>query len=136
MDQPGGVNRGERAAEIDADERRLARAEGPVRGELLLERRAAQQLHPQADALVVHRDAVHADDVRVADAREQAAFVRDPRRVDVLARGAGAQQLQRDVALEIRVPRAVDVAERAAAEPLDQLEMRPAADGGRRGRPP
>ena len=44
----------------------------------LLERLAAHQLHPQADAVVVLLGAVDLHDVRVADARQPARLFENP----------------------------------------------------------
>ena len=70
--------------------------------------------------------AVDGDDVRMADAGEQASFFDDGVPTRRLRR-FGRQQLQRDVAIEPRVPRAVDVAERAAADALEHAEVTPRA---------
>src|SRR5207249_6081447 len=132
--ETGAVDRRERAAQLDADDRGFLRAERTLRAELLLERFAAQQLHPQPDAPVMLRDAVDGDDVRMANAREQPALGRDARRQRIDVRIVAAQQLQRDVTFELAVPRAVDVPETSAPQQLDQLELSPVADGRRAGR--
>ena len=75
MDEAGGVDGGERPAQVLAEQRGFAAAERALPLEQLLERVAADELHPQPDAAVVGVDAVHGDDVAVADARQQAAFV-------------------------------------------------------------
>jgi len=70
--------------------------------------------------LIVIR-AVHRDDVGVADARE----------ISRLGQRSGAggllrQQLDRDLALDLRVPRAVDPSERAGADRFEEYEVSPA----------
>ena len=72
MQQAGAVHRRERRTQIEADEGRLAGAERASRLDGLLERLAAHELHPQADAAVVLLGAIHLDDVGVAHAREPA----------------------------------------------------------------
>ena len=62
MDETGAVDGGDRAAQLAADERRLARAERPLRLEDGLERPPLDELHPQADAPVVLFGAVDRDD--------------------------------------------------------------------------
>ena len=84
MDQPGGVNRRERPAQIDADQRRLASAQRPVLLQPLFERRATYQLHPQADAPIVHVHAVDRDHVGVAHTRQPTAFRSDARSVEIV----------------------------------------------------
>ena len=76
--RPGAVHRRQRRAEVQADERRFARAERSARLDGLLERLAAHELHPQADAAVVLLGAVDLDDVRVAHARQAARFLQQP----------------------------------------------------------
>ena len=75
MDEAGGVDRGQRPAQILAEQRRFAPAERALSLQQLFEGVAADELHPQADAAVVGVDAVHGDDVAVADAGQEAAFV-------------------------------------------------------------
>ena len=118
MDQTAAVNGRERAAQLDADDRGFLGPERPPRAQLLLERVPLEQLHPQPHAAVVFRHSVHGDDVGMPKARRQRI------RVGILR----PQQLQRDVALELRIPRAVHVPERAAPEQLTKRERSPVAD--------
>ena len=69
----------ERRAQIQADEGRFARAKRAARLDGLLERLAAHELHPQADAAVVLLGAVHLDDVRMTHAREPPRLFEQPR---------------------------------------------------------
>ena len=77
MDEAGRVKRRQRAAQVDPDQRGFPRAERSALLEQLLERRTAHELHPQADALLVDRHAVHGDNVLMMHAREQASFGRN-----------------------------------------------------------
>ena len=53
VQQAGGVNGRQRRAQVQADQRRFRGTERAARLDDLLERFAAHQLHPQADAAVV-----------------------------------------------------------------------------------
>src|SRR4029453_19592225 len=90
--------------------------------------RAAHELHAEADPPFVDLDAVHGDDVGMPDARQQAPFAGDARRLRIVMEIVEAEQLERHLAFEMTIPRAIDLAERAAAEPLDPRQLRPAAD--------
>ena len=70
MKETGGVHRGQRATEVYAGRGGLARAERAASLEDLFERLAAEQLHPQANAPLVHVDAVNGDHIVMTDARE------------------------------------------------------------------
>jgi hypothetical protein len=128
MDEACGVNRRQRTAQIDPDERRFAGAERTVLVETLLERGAANQLHPETDAVIVHIHAVHCDHVGVPYSRQQPALRGNPRCLQILHGIVDSQELQRHFPLEMVVPDAVDVAERSAAEALEQCEVPPAPD--------
>ena len=65
-------------SQIDAD-RDLGVAQSGRPAARCLQRPAAHQLHPQADALLVAFGAVHVHDVRVADAREASCLLQQPR---------------------------------------------------------
>ena len=77
MQQAGRMNGRHRAAELDADARDLLLGESPALAERLFERAALDELHPEADAPADALRAVDGDDVRMADAREQPAFLDD-----------------------------------------------------------
>ena len=128
MDEAGGMRRGERAAQLAADQGRFARAERALRFEQRFERPPAHELHRQADAAFVFLGAVDVDDVGVADAGHDAAFVQHPRgNLIECAAGARPQQLQRDVAMQ-GIAGAIDLAERAFADLFDQRESAPRAE--------
>ena len=120
------MHRRDRAAEVGADGRGLARAPALALRDQLLERAAAHQLHPQADPAVDHLGAVERDDTgwrTRASARPSSMIERARARRPRSA--SAAQQLERDLAVEPRVPGAVDLAERAAADALEHGEVAP-----------
>ena len=103
------MHRRQRRAEIQADERRFPSPKGAAGLKHLLERLAAHQFHPEADAIVVMLGAVHLDDVRVPDSREAPRLLEDPSvRLGMIP--FVVEQLQRHFTLERCVPRAVDLA--------------------------
>ncbi len=124
VEEARGVQRRKRTTQIDADGRGFARAERAARVQQLLERLAAQQLHPEADAPFVHVDAVHRDHVGMAHARQQPPLAGDARGLGVVAPACAAKELQRDLAFELAVPCAVDLAVGAATQPLEQRDLR------------
>ena len=146
MNQSGPVDGGERAAEVEPDEGRFARADRTAVHELLLERAAREQLHRNADNAVDDVRTIDGDDVRMPEPRHQLAFRDDAGPSDVVASAAG-EQLEGDLAIQPDVARAVHHAEAALADLLDQLEAGPrreqwcswrssparVADGGFRG---
>ena len=123
VDEPLGVDGGERAAQRPADDDRLVGAVRAARVDLGGQRPPVHELHPQADPAVVLVGAVHDDDVRMLDAGEEAAFVEDPRR-QIVAAEARRQQLHRDVPAE-RIDGAIDLRERAAADRLLETQRAP-----------
>ena len=82
---------------------------GPRAWSDLLERLAAHQFHPEADAVVVMLGAVHLHDVRVPDPRKAPRLLENPSvRLGMIP--FVVEQLQRHFTLERCVPRAVDLA--------------------------
>ena len=71
------VDRGKRGADVESDERGLARAERTTRLDDLVERLAADELGPQTLAALVFLGAVHLDDVLVAKAGQTAGLFHD-----------------------------------------------------------
>jgi hypothetical protein len=132
MDEASGMDGGQRAAEILAEEGRLAPAEGALSLEQLFERVAADELHPQADAAVVRVDAVHRHHVAVPDAREQPAFVQDLGGEQIGGAAARPEELHRDVTAERSVEGAEDFAVDAGPNALLQQEGAPGDAGGGR----
>ena len=113
-----------------------AGAEHGLLAQHLFERPAAHELHPEPDVVADLLGAVNRDDVAVANAGEQAAFGNDERGRARRRHCGGREKLERDFAIEARIPRAVDLAERALADPLDELKVTPrrrhAVDTGER----
>ena len=110
----------EGAGDVGGDAGGLARGEGPVlaqdRGEVL----ALDELHDDVRARRVFAEVEHGDDVRVAERRRGPRLVAEAREeVGVLAE-LGPQELDRHVALELRVARPVDRGHAALAEQLEQ----------------
>ena len=134
VDQPLGVDGGERAAQRPADDDRLVGAVGAARVDLGGQRPAVHELHPQADTALVLVGAVDDDDVGMLDAGEYAAFVEDPRG-QIVAAEALRQQLHGDV--PARADRWPDRPARTRrGQPLsrDAADPRPRRSGcGRRG---
>ena len=119
--QPVRVQRGDGAADVDADAGGLARAHRAAGEHGLRQRLAVDQLHPQARLAAVVLGAVDGDDVRMADARQGAGLAQ---------RRGGAvlelvQELDRDFAIELRVPGAMDVAGEARGERLEDQQRAP-----------
>ena len=128
MEQPGGVHRRYRVAEVDPQRNSLSRGEAFACSDDLLERAPGDQLHPQSDPVIDDVGAVNGDHVGVADASQEAALFDDGGAAldEGISRRNSSEQLERDFTIEPLVPRAIDLAEGAAAEPLDQPQMPPA----------
>ena len=117
------MDRGKRRAEVEADRGRLAGAERPAGPDDVIEGFAPYELHPEPDAAVVFLRPVDLDDVGMADSRHSPRFFENAgMRVAVVVL---VQQLQRDVAVELRVPRLVDFAGGAFADAIEQDQAAP-----------
>ncbi len=113
MDEASGVNRCQRGAEILTDDHRLTRSERSAREDDLLQRFAAYELHPQADAAVVLLRTVHLHHVRVTDARQPARLREDAivgRRIGLSAEADIVESFERDLAMQFGIPGAEDLA--------------------------
>jgi hypothetical protein len=120
MEEPGLVHGRNCPAQINADERRLPRSEDPARRQHAAQREPVDELHPETDCVVVLIDSVNRHDVRVANAREQAAFSDD------LGGAASlAKQLQCHAAFQRGVPREIHGPEVTAADLSANLERTP-----------
>ena len=86
---------------------------------------AFDQLHPQADRVADTLRTVNRDDVGVANAGEETAFLDDRRRAGSVGIGPPREQLQRHLAIETRIPSTIDAPERAAAEGLHDSNVPP-----------
>ena len=116
MQQAGAVHRGERFADVEADQRGFARAEAAALLENLFERLPLDQLHPQPDHAFGARGAVDRHHVGMIDLGQQPRLVNH--RVGVAAADRLGDQLERDFAVEARIPGAIDGAVGAAADHL------------------
>jgi hypothetical protein len=124
VDEPCRMDGGKCAAEVEADQHRLARAERALTPHEILERHAVDQLHPQPYFVPVPLGAEDRHDVRILDARQH------PRLADRAIGGAGdlrreLQHLERNLALEVGIERTVDDAERTAANRAEQRQRIP-----------
>ena len=128
VQEPRTVDRRQGLTEIDADRRRLARAVRPVGLQHILERAAADELHPQAHPTVYRLRAVDRHDVRMAHAREQPGLVEHRVRIEEASGSFRPEQLERDLAIESVVSGAIDDSEGAFADALENGEMPPALD--------
>jgi hypothetical protein len=126
VDETGPMHGGERAAQVEADERRFPRADRPALHELLLEGAAGEKFHGDPDDAVVDIRPIDGDDVLMADPRHQPAFGDDAVPGNVAA-GAAGDQFEGDLAIEPDVACAVDDAEAPLADLLEQLEAAPRA---------
>ena len=115
--EPRRMNGRERAAHVGAERAHFARAHRSVRPQPRLQRLPVDQFHPQADPPVPYLGAVNRDDVLVADLRERPRFGEELIE-RVPGRGPAPQNLQRHVAIELRIVRGVDLAVGAAGDSL------------------
>src|SRR5215831_1640235 len=99
----------ERPAELDAHPGDLAGIELFSFGEDLLQVAAVDELHPEPDPAVDLVGVIDGDDVRMPDAREQARFLQDPIALEL--RSFAVEELDRDLAVELRIPGPIDLAE-------------------------
>jgi len=75
---------------------------------------------------------MYGNDVSMVDAGQQPPFAYKPRRPWVARPVVNAKKLQRHLAFELRIPGAIDLARGTTAEALDQLEVSPLSNDGRR----
>ena len=126
MEEPCAVHGGDGAADVDADQRRFARADNALPADELHQRLAVDEVAPETEPAVMAVHAVDRHDVRVPHACDGARFAKQRADFVVSIEPARQEELQRDIALKRRVERAIDLAERAAAHPLQVLERSPA----------
>ena len=108
----------------------FARAQRTVLLDDLVQRAAANELHPDADRAVARFGAIDGDDVRMAHSRQEPAFVDDARGIAqrggrIVNSGGRAEQLERDLAIEVRIPCPIHLAEGAAADRFEQSQVPP-----------
>ena len=117
------------AAQFHTDPDDVGRPEHRAVLQQLFERAAADELHPEADAIADLFGAVNRDDVGMSDSGEQPAFL-DERALAGAGRSPGWNELQGDFTIQARVPGAEHFAERAATDAFDQSKMAPLSRRG------
>ncbi len=127
MHDPAHVRGVERLADLRAHARGLARGQGTGLADDRREVLALDQLHHDVRPGVVLAEVVNGDDVGVAQRRGRPGLVTEPGQEVGVAPELGAQQLDGNVALELRVARAIDAGHAALSEKLQQT-VSPAED--------
>ena len=143
MDDAVLVRRFQRLGDLSRDGERVSQRDGPA-GEALRQILALDQLHHDrpdgvsgfltagALAKVVSRTLLHAvdlGDVRMVQRREHFGFALKPREPFGILRERIGQDLQRHLALQLRIPRPIHVAHAARAEGGEDLEDAKACAG-------
>ncbi len=89
-------------------------------GEPALDRPAGDELHRQEHLVLEHADVVHGDDVRVLQPRDRLRLAQQARARRVLRAALPRfDQLEGDLAIQLRIVRAVDDPHRAGSDALD-----------------
>ena len=114
------MHRCHRATQVDPDQRRLLCPEHAPNRQDLPERQTFDEIHPEADRVVVLIDSAHGHDVGMPHSGQQSSFP-DHGRGLVCA----SQDLQRDFSLETGIPRDVDGAETSVADGPADLQRSP-----------
>ena len=132
----------ERLGDLPRHRQRLVDGEGAAR-DSIGERRAFDQLHHQRVLAAGILEAVDLRDVRMIERREELRFPAEPRQAIGIVGDGGQQDLDRHVAIQLRIARAIDLAhptradarrDLVAAEPL-ALEVSGSARLRRTARP-
>ncbi len=132
MDQAERVDRRERAADLDADARRLVGRPHAALFDQLLQRDAIDQLEAELEAALALLDRVDADHVLAVTAREHARLAQELRSL-LLGELVVDEDLERHLATERAVARAPDAAEGPATDLLEELESADQVGRGRCG---
>src|SRR5262245_9470681 len=98
----------QRSAKGDANVNHGGWRHGPIGSQLFRERTSVDELHPHADSAFNALRAVHGDDIRMTDFRQQSAFV-NGFGFDGVAISTSLQELQSDNSIEPSVVRAIHV---------------------------
>ena len=119
------VHRRQRPAQVLSPSQRLAGAARPLAVDRVVQRRAFDEIHPEAEPAAVHVGAVHHHHVEMPHAHQHAGFLQHAGPVaDV-----GLQQLQGHVVAQPEIAREEHFAKHALADLLDQLEVAPPCAG-------
>ena len=118
MQQASRVERRQGAADVDADAGHFTGAHRSALLHDLGEGLPLDELHPDADALLVLLCAVDGDDVWMVDASEML-------RLRPRLSACRGHALERDLALQLRVPGAVHGSERAGTDNLEKHQVAP-----------
>ncbi len=119
----------QRRTQILADASRFASPEWTAGLDDLLQRLADDELHPEADAVVMLLSPVDVDDVRVTEPRQTTPLVERP---DIGVRAAEpvfAKQLQRHMPVQAGIPGAVHVGRGTLADSFEHDERSPPRAG-------
>ncbi len=127
MDDAADVGGMERLADLGAHPGGLSRGQRPGLADDRRQVLALDQLHHDVRPGVVLAEVVDGDDVGVAQRRSRTGLVAEPGQEVGVASELGPQQLDGDVALELRVARAIDPGHAALSEKLQQA-VSPAED--------
>ena len=110
------------------DRQRLVDRNRPAR-DALRQVLALDQLHHQRAHATALLEAVNVRDVRMVERGERLRFAREPRQPIRIAGERIGQDLQRDVAIELRVARAIDLAHAPGADDGEDLVRAEACAG-------
>jgi hypothetical protein len=125
VQKTGSVNRGNGVTDLESDLNCLGRVQRRSLCQPLLDRLAIDPFHPEADCVADPLRAVNRDDIGMAHAREEAAFLDDRRRTRFARVRVRGEELQRDFAIETCIPGTEHVSKGAAAKRLEDAKMAP-----------
>ncbi len=131
MDDPLLVRRFERFGNLPRDGQRFVERDRAER-DALRQIVAVDQLHHDGTHTATLFEAVDVRDVRVIDGRQRLRFAREPREPVGIAGERVGQDLQRDVAIELRIARTEHLAHPACADAGDDFvdaEARAGSEG-------
>jgi hypothetical protein len=117
MDQADGVGGGEAAAGGLHHLEDLAHR-ARLRPQPLAQRRAGDELHGEEDVVAEHTDVVDRDGVRMRQPRQRLGFAQEPLRGAIAILAIEAEDLNRNLAVQVRVVGLVDDRGAAAVEEL------------------
>src|SRR4051812_43949388 len=121
MDEAAGVHSRERPAQLPRDATNPISAKDAADPQLLAERLASDELHPETRNVVVFVGSVYVNDIRMTNAREMTCFTQVSGAIDARY----IEQLESDIALEFPIPRAIYRAESPGANLVTKFEVAP-----------